>query len=283
MDAEATALAGGASRSEAIYAAYDAFYRGDIAADFVAGAQQAGAAITMEDMGNWQVYIEEPVTTNYKGVDVYKLTTWVQGPVMLQALNMLEGVDLQSMGFNSANYLHALYQVLNLSFADRDFYYGDPYFPPAEPVAGLLSKEYAAARLAEVDWEKNDPHVGPGDPYPFQGDVNPFTHLLERWGQSTAPATTDDAGATSLSHAELDEDFYLGTTSIQAADAEGWVVSITPSGGWIPAVIAGGDGDRALAARAEFCARKRRTIPTTCGTRKTPSGDLDPWNGTEGR
>ena len=242
VEAEAAALAGGASRKEAIYAAYDAFYRGDIAADFVAGAQAAGALITMEDMANWQVYLEEPVTANYKGIDVYKLTTWVQGPVMLQALNMAEQLDLKAMGYNSANYLHALYQVMNLSFADRDFYYGDPYFPPAEPIEGLLSKDYARARLETIDWDRNDPNAGPGDPYPFQGEENPFADLLERWG-TRAEVTTEQGVELSLDdHAALDEDFYLGTTSVQAADAEGWVVSITPSGGWIPAVVAGETG-----------------------------------------
>ena len=241
--AEAEARAAGADRREAIYAAYEAFYRGDIAADFVAGAQAAGALITMEDMANWQVYIEEPVTTNYKGIDVYKLTTWVQGPVMLQALNMMEQLDVRSMGYNSANYLHALYQVMNLSFADRDFYYGDPYFPPAEPIEGLLSKEYAKARLETIDWEQNDPNAGPGDPYPYQGGENPFLHLLERWGARTEVTTEEEGSAQEdVDHAALDEDFYLGTTSVQAADAEGWVVSITPSGGWIPAVIAGETG-----------------------------------------
>ncbi len=240
--AEAEALAGGASRKEAIQAAYDAFYRGDIAADFVAGAQAAGALITMEDMANWQVYLEEPVTANYKGIDVYKLTTWVQGPVMLQALNMAEQLDLQAMGYNSANYLHALYQVMNLSFADRDFYYGDPYFPPAEPIEGLLSKDYARARLETIDWDRNDPNAGPGDPYPFQGEENPFADLLERWGTRAAVTTEQGVELSLEDHATLDEDFYLGTTSVQAADAEGWVVSITPSGGWIPAVVAGETG-----------------------------------------
>ena len=242
VKAEAEALAGGASRKEAIYAAYDAFYRGEIAADFVAGAQAAGALITMEDMANWQVYLEEPVTANYKGIDVYKLTTWVQGPVMLQALNMAEQLDLKGMGYNSANYLHALYQVMNLSFADRDFYYGDPYFPPAEPIEGLLSKDYARARLEAIDWDRNDPNAGPGDPYPFQGEENPFTDLLERWGTRAAVTTEQGVELSAGDHAELDEDFYLGTTSVQAADAEGWVVSITPSGGWIPAVVAGETG-----------------------------------------
>ena len=241
--AEAAALAAGADRRGAIYAAYDAFYRGDIAADLVAGARAAGALITMEDMANWQVHLEEPVTTNYKGIDVYKLTTWVQGPVMLQALNMVEQLDVRGMGYNSANYLHALYQVMNLSFADRDFYYGDPYFPPEEPIEGLLSKDYAKARLATIDWERNDPNAAPGDPYPFQGGENPFIHLLERWGERSEVTTEEGAGASAaLDHDALDEDFYLGTTSVQAADAEGWVVSITPSGGWIPAVIAGETG-----------------------------------------
>ena len=242
VEAEAEALAGGASRKEAIQAAYDAFYRGDIAADFVAGAQAAGALITMEDMANWQVYLEEPVTANYKGIDVYKLTTWVQGPVMLQALNMAEQLDLRAMGYNSANYLHALYQVMNLSFADRDFYYGDPYFPPAEPIEGLLSKDYARARLETIDWDRNDPNAGPGDPYPFQGEENPFADLLERWGTRAAVTTEQGVELSLEDHAMLDEDFYLGTTSVQAADAEGWVVSITPSGGWIPAVVAGETG-----------------------------------------
>ncbi|MDX1394364.1 MAG: gamma-glutamyltransferase [Gemmatimonadota bacterium] len=240
--AEAAALEAGATRKDAIEAAYDAFYGGEIGQDFVRGAQAAGALITIDDLRNWQVHFEEPVSTSYKGIDVYKLTTWVQGPVMLQALNMVEQLDVAAMGYNSANYLHALYQVMNLAFADRDFYYGDPYYPPEEPVEGLLSKEYATARLGEIDWERNDADAGPGDPYPFQGEVNPFTEYLEGWGRRDAATTDQGAGLAGRDHEALDEDFYMGTTSIQAADAEGWVVSITPSGGWIPAVVAGGTG-----------------------------------------
>ena len=86
-----------------------------------------GGLFTMEDLDRSQVYIEEPVTTSYKGIDIYKLTTWVQGPVLLQALNILENADLPGMGYNSAQYIHTLYQAMNLAFADRDFYYGDDY------------------------------------------------------------------------------------------------------------------------------------------------------------
>ncbi|WP_456425775.1 gamma-glutamyltransferase family protein [Rhodocaloribacter sp.] len=233
VDAEAAALAEGKNRKEAIYAAYDRFYKGDIAEELVRGVQEEGGLITMEDLANWQVHIEEPVMTTYKGIEVYKLTSWVQGPVMLQMLNMLENFDLQGMGYNSARYIHTLYQVMNRAFADRDFYYGDPYFPPEEPLAGLLSKEYAKARIRDIDWEKNDPAVKPGDPYPFQGGTNPYLEYLERWAAAT-PVKTDDAGFA--------DDFYAGTTSIEATDEEGWVVSVTPSGGWVPAVIAGRTG-----------------------------------------
>ncbi|MDT8340530.1 MAG: gamma-glutamyltransferase [Longimicrobiales bacterium] len=239
VSAEAEALAAGKSRRDAIMAAYDRFYRGDIAREYVRGAREQGSRVTLEDLSEWRVHIEEPVKTTYKGIEVYKLTHWVQGPVLLQSLNILENFDLPAMGYNSARYLHTLYQAMNLAFADRDFYYGDPYFPPEEPIAGLLSKEYARARAALIDAERNDPDAGPGDPYPFQGGTNPFQHYLAQWnGQATEP----DAGAGPGAWEDFEEDFYQGTTSIQAADAEGWVVSITPSGGWIPAVIAGRTG-----------------------------------------
>ncbi len=239
VEAEQQALAAGKSRKEAIYAAYDRFYKGDIAQEFVRGSQEQGGLHTMADLANWKVYVEEPLVTDYKGIQVYKLNTWVQGAVMLQALNMLEPMDLKSMGFNSTRYIHTLYQVMNLTFADRDFYYGDPYVPPEEPVTGLLSKDYAGARAKLIDWTKNDPAVKPGDPYPFEGKTNPFTRFLDTWGAKPGvDATTLDAARRQA----YEDVFNRGTTSIEAADEEGWVVSVTPSGGWNPAVIAGRTG-----------------------------------------
>ena len=238
VEAEQKALKKGKSRKEAIYAAYERFYKGDIAKDFVTGVKEEGGLITMKDLANWQVYIEEPVSVKYKEYEVFKLTSWVQGPVMLQALNMLEGMDLKGMGYNSANYIHALYQVMNMAFADRDFYYGDPYFPPEEPMEGLLSKEYAKKRVEQIDWSKNDPNVKPGDPYPFMGETNPYKKYLDDWSNKVSLNDTPKL-PTDMSFME---GFYAGTTSIQAADEEGWVVSITPSGGWVPAVIAGNTG-----------------------------------------
>ncbi len=135
VEAERRAKAAGKSRKEAILAAYDRFYKGDIAEEFVRGSREQGGLVTMEDLARWKPRFEEPARTTYKGIDVYKLDVWTQGPAMLQALNLLEPMDLKGMGYNSARYIHALYQVMNLAFADRDFYYGDPDRPPAEPTA----------------------------------------------------------------------------------------------------------------------------------------------------
>jgi gamma-glutamyltranspeptidase/glutathione hydrolase len=266
VEAEQQALASGKDRKAAIYAAYDRFYKGDIAQEIARGTQEDGGLITAQDLANWKVRIEEPVKTTYKGIEVYKLTHWTQGPAMLQALNILENFDLKAMGYNSARYVNAIYQAMSLAFADRDFYYGDPYFPPEEPIKGLLSKEYAKTRAAQLNQQRNDPNVKPGDPYPFQGSqANPFRELLDKWSPNpsnpaTSPPANRETTRTSAvgrpstaspsefitSAQSADEDFnrafYAGTTSVEAADAEGWVVSVTPSGGWVPAVIAGRTG-----------------------------------------
>ena len=242
VEAERQALKQGKSRKEAIYAAYDRFYRGDIAQEYVRGAREQGSPVTTEDLANWRVRIEEPVMTTYKGIEVYKLNVWTQGPVLLQALNILENTDLKAMGYNSSRYLHTIYQAMSLAFADRDFYYGDIYSPPEEPVKGLLSKEYAKQRFTQINWEKNDPDVKPGDPYPFQGGTNPFIEYLTRWSVTGGTDTTSQPAAPSLDDEAFFRSFYAGTTSIQTTDTSGWVVSITPSGGWVPAVIAGRTG-----------------------------------------
>ncbi len=239
VDTEQQTLKKGKSRKEAIYAANERFYKGDIAKEFVRGANEQGGVFKESDLANWKVKIEEPSMTTYKGIEVYKLAPWTQGPALLQSLNMIEKLDVKSMGYNSTNYIHTLYQVMNLAFADRDFYYGDIYKDPVEPIKGLLSKEYAAERVKQINAEKNNPTIKPGDPYPYEGKVNPFSGLLEKWGQAS---NHDFKPSTPQSMEDFKESFYAGTTTVQAADKEGWVVSITPSGGWIPACIAGNTG-----------------------------------------
>lgn len=244
IETEKSALKKGKNRKEAIYEAYKRFYEGDIADEIARSTQEQGGLITKKDLKNYKVYIEEPLKTSYKNIDVYKLTTWVQSPVLLQSLNMAENINLKSMGFNSANYIHNLYQIMNLSFADRDFYYGDPYFDPVEPIEGLLSKDYAKSRIKLIT-EKNNEKIKPGNPYMFQDGVNPFLNYLDTW--ETDNNLDKIKSAFDLNHNmsenyDYEESFMAGTTTVQAADTSGWIVSITPSGGWIPAVIAGNTG-----------------------------------------
>ena len=244
VEREKEALAEGKSRKEAIYEAYKRFYQGDIAKEIVRSSQEQGGLITKNDLKNYKVYIEEPLKTSYKNIDVYKLTTWVQSPVLLQSLNMAENLDLKSMGFNSTKYIHNLYQIMNLSFADRDFYYGDPYFEPQEPIKGLLSKDYARERLKLIT-DKNNEYIKPGNPYKFQEGNNPFLNYIESW--ETDNNIDKLKSAFDLNHNmsenyDFNDSFNAGTTTVQAADTSGWIVSITPSGGWIPAVIAGNTG-----------------------------------------
>lgn len=255
VDAEQAALKKGKSRKEAIQAAYDRFYTGDIADEFVRGVQEQGGLITKADLANWKPVEEATTQTNYKGIDVYKLQQWTQGPALLQALNILENFDLKSMGYNSSRYIHTLYQAMNLSFADRDFYYGDPRFSVNQPMKGLLSKEYAKQRASEINFISNNPTAGPGDPYPFEGKQNPYMDLIKARGYKPSTDSSKSKNsflpahdAVSYNETTLPTDaaymdrLWKGTTTVEAADKEGWVVSITPSGGWLPAVIAGNTG-----------------------------------------
>jgi len=233
VEAEQEALKHKKSRKEAIYAAYDRFYKGDIAKEFVRGCQEQGGLITMEDLARWKPMEEEPLHVNYKGIEVYKLQQWSQGPCLLQSLNILENFDLKSMGYNSTRYIHTIYQTMSLSFADRDFYYGDPYFSQQQqPMKGLLSKEYAKERAKLITYDKNNANPGPGDPYPYEGRTNPYLGIMKQRGFAFSPV--DEA----VYHDRL----WRGTTTIEAADQEGWIISVTPSGGWTPACIAGHTG-----------------------------------------
>ena len=270
VQSEQDALRQNKSRKEAIMAAYNRFYKGDIAAEFVRGAKEQGGLITMDDLARWKPVVEEPLHVNYKGIEVYKLQQWTQGPALLQALNILENIDLKSLGYNSPQYIHTVYQAMSLAFADRDFYYGDPHFSPASPMNGLLSKEYAKQRAKQINPDKNDANIGPGDPYPFEGKTNPFTALLgqrkfltdttsrragspvpvhdRRGAMTTAPQPENSLASAGADTKQIETDsayldrLWRGTTSVEAADTSGWVVSITPSGGWLPACIAGNTG-----------------------------------------
>lgn len=250
ITAEKNALKKKKNRKEAILAAYKEFYTGSIAKEFVRGSKEQGGLITMEDLANWKVIEEEPLSTNYKGIDVYKLQAWTQGPAMLQALNILETIDLKKMKYNSAEYINTIYQTMSLTFADRDFYYGDPYFSSQIPMKGLLSKAYAKQRALLINPSKNELFT-PGNPYLFQNEkINPFDNYLQLHNLLSDSNTKNpaqflpkhDANGVAFNEADYMDRLWRGTTSVEAADKEGWVVSIVPSGGWNPACIAGKTG-----------------------------------------
>jgi gamma-glutamyltranspeptidase / glutathione hydrolase len=218
--AEKKALAAGASRTAAIDAVRDYFYRGEVAHHIDAFMRANGGLLRYEDMATFRLQPEEPVSTDYRGYKVYKPGFWSQGPAMLETLNMLEGYDLRSYGFDSAEYIHHVVEALKLAYADRDAYYGDPKFNHI-PMQVLLSKEYAAERRKLIG------HSASMDFIP--GTIN---------GKRAKHPTEMDIARTKID-AEL---MASDTTCVDAIDKEGMVFSATPSGAWQPSVIAGDTG-----------------------------------------
>ena len=140
--ADKAAFARSHDRVAAIRAGRDVFYKGDIAHRIADANKAAGGLFTYDDLASFHGRLEKPTTTNFHGFDVYKAGPWDQGPVLLQTLNILEGVDLKAFGVNSAEYIHHVHEAIKLAYADRNAYYGDPAFTQV-PIAGLLSKPYA--------------------------------------------------------------------------------------------------------------------------------------------
>ena len=225
---EKQALARHLTRAKAIDAVRDYFYRGEIAHKIDEFSKKSGGFLRYEDMAAFQLEPEEAVSTTFQGYTVYKPGFWSQGPAMIEALNILEGAGLRAMGLNSANYIHTLVEALKLAYADRDTYYGDPKFSKV-PAERLLSKEYGAER-----WKQ----IGPEASLDFRpGDVeaNPPKHPFY----------------ANLKRREIDDALLAkDTTCIDAIDKDGAAISITPSGAWMPSLIAGDTGI-ALTQRAQ--------------------------------
>src|SRR5579883_1487642 len=219
-DAEKRALAAGAGRVAAIDAVRDFFYRGEIARRIDAFSRENHGLLRYEDMAAFHLKPEDPVSTTYRDYQVYKPGFWTQGPAMLEALNILEGFDLRSMRWNSAPYIHTLVEALKLAYADRDTYYGDPKFVQV-PAERLLSKEYAAERRRligqQASTEFRPGRIGEHPPlHPSESEMTRFP--------------VDDG--------LLARD----TTCVDAIDRDGFAFSVTPSGAWLPTVIAGDTG-----------------------------------------
>lgn len=220
VDAERKALKGGADRGGGIEAVRDHFYRGDIARRIDAFSKSNNGLLRYEDMAAFHLTAEEAPSTNYRGYQVYKPGFWSQGPSMLEALNILEGYDLGAMKLNSTEYIHTLVEALKLAYADRDTYYGDPKFAKV-PAERLLSKEYAAERRKQI---------GPQASMQFlPGEIG--------GKRGRHPSESD------MVFIKIDDDLMArDTTCVTAMDKDGVIFSATPSGAWLPAVIAGDTG-----------------------------------------
>jgi gamma-glutamyltranspeptidase / glutathione hydrolase len=223
--AEMAAFAKGHNRPAAIRAGRDAFYTGDIARRIADANKSAGGVFAYDDLASFHGKIEKPTTTNFHGYDVYKAGPWDQGPVLLQTLNILEGVDLKTAGVNSAEYIHQVHEAIKLAYADRNAYYGDPAFTTV-PMAGLLSKPYAAERRALIGAQASLDHR-PGDPFKFDPAVKPPAqrYVPHSQGAKTTAAIGD-------------------TTCVDVVDKDGNLFSATPSSGWLlgGAFVAGDTG-----------------------------------------
>src|SRR5580693_1119448 len=218
--AEKKALAAGSSRVAAIDAVRDFFYRGEIAHRIDAFMRANDGLLRYEDMAAFRLEPEEPVSTDYHGYKVYKPGFWSQGPTMIEALNIIEGFDLRSLGDNSAEYIHKVVEALKLAYADRDTYFGDPKFNHI-PTDVLLSKTYAADRRKLIGKNASLDFV--------PGTIN---------GKQGRHPTDMDIARTKID----DELMSSDTTCVDAIDKDGMVFSATPSGSWLPSVIAGDTG-----------------------------------------
>ncbi len=239
VDAERAAK--GRGRAAGIVAARDRFYKGDIAKEMVAFLQKHGAPFDASDFAEYYARIEEPAKTTYRGYTVYKHGFGSQGPVLLQALNILENFDLQKMGHASADYLHTVTEAMKLAYADRDTYYADPAFVQV-PGEGLLSKEYAKERAALIDPKKASTTFIAGDPLKFDSKVKQWTFWK---ANETGAATPRTAGQDDSAGIVKD------TTHMAVIDKDGNIFDVTPSGGWVNGAVILGETGIGMSVRGE--------------------------------
>ncbi len=273
-------------RVAGINAARDRFYKGDIAREMVAFLQQHQAPFELGDFADFFAKVEEPAMTTYRGYEVYKHSFGSQGPVLLEALNILEQFDLRSMKHNSADYIHTVVEALKLAYADRDSYYADPEFVQV-PAEGLLSKAYAKERAKLIDPKHASRAFIAGNPLPFDSKVKEWKYWVANIADGARPGQP-------VPNAEPIRGTIKDTTHISVIDKNGNMFDSTPSGGWIGgAVILGETGigmsvrgeqfwlDKTRAAQLRPRARPRYTLTPSIVLRNgqpfmalgTPGGD----------
>lgn len=265
-------------RKAAIHAARDRFYRRDIGQRIARAVQEAGGLLTAEDLSRYRGRIEQPtrstLRTRHGTFEVFKTGFWGQGPVLLQALTILQGFDLERMGHNSVEYIHTVTEALKLALADRDTYYGDPDFARV-PGLGLLSEAYAAERRRLIDPSAANNTIRPGDPWRFEPRSGRESHALR--------AATGGAGgrgrvvplyssAAGDSAAESPD-----TTNVNVADARGNLFSASPSSAWFfGGVFIAGDTGVPLGNRMQAFVLNEEGHPNLVQGGKRPRTTLTP-------
>lgn len=218
----AAAESGAATREAGIRAAYDLFYSGEVAHEIAEFAQSLGGWMTVDDLASFEVEEEDAVVVDYRGYQIFGCGPWCQGPVTLQAMNVLEGYDFTQIEHGSTQYYHLVLEALKAAFADRDRYYGDPRFVDV-PLTGLLSKEYAAAWRARITPDRSAPGMpAPGDAWAFDPNPDPGSS----WRFPTPEPGWDEPD----------------TSYVCVVDSQGNAFSATPSDGIVGAPIVEGLG-----------------------------------------
>jgi gamma-glutamyltranspeptidase/glutathione hydrolase len=242
-------------RDEALEAARDEFYKGEIAEAILDYHQKNDGLLRREDFENFHVTIDEPLKTTYKEYEVYSCPPWCQGPVLLQALNIVEGYDLKSLSHNSVEYIHLVSEALKLAFSDRERFYGDPDFVDV-PIVGLLSKDYAKARRDLIDKDKAWAEMPPaGDPWKWQGSEGKQSGEVnqDRSHASPNPGKSDDGDTTYLCVVDKHGNAFSatpsdGSTNTPIIPPTGLAVSHRGSQSWVdhnhPSSIQGGKRPR---------------------------------------
>jgi gamma-glutamyltranspeptidase/glutathione hydrolase len=268
----------GEGRRAAISSARDRFYKGDIGQRIVRAVQQAGGLLTAEDLARYQGRVEKPTRltfrTSHGTFDVFKTGFWGQGPVLLQALALLQGLDLARMGHNSTGYVHAVTEALKLALADRDLYYGDPDFAKV-PAAGLLSEPYAAARGTLIDPLRADNSIRAGDPWKFEPGADRRSPGSPVEGRAAAPSRGQRSPAVSAAAGPPTPS--PDTTNINVADAKGNLFSASPSSGWFfGGVFIAGDTGVPLGNRMQAFVLNEDRHPNLVQGGKRPRTTLTP-------
>jgi gamma-glutamyltranspeptidase/glutathione hydrolase len=217
-------------RRAAIQAARDRFYKGDIGQRMARASQEAGGLLTAEDLAAYRGRIEAPTRltfhTRHGTFEIFKTGFWGQGPMLLQALALLQSFDLERMGHNSTEYIHTVTEALKLALADRDAYYGDPDYAKV-PARGLLSDAYAAERRKLIDPTAADNRIRPGDPWRFE-PTSEHQRDPQDGGETPRRMASGVAGSASAPGSIASPD----TTTVNVADAKGNLFSASPSSAW---------------------------------------------------